>query len=98
MSFLDVHERAARPLVQKLRPWLIAVRVLLTKEFKGSHNVSGDVSSKASVNVVDWDEAECFDDFSDFVIVFDSLYLLSEKKMDPFWMAGAWSFQVSEIS
>ncbi len=30
------------------------------------------------VNVGDWDEAECFDKFSDFVIVFDSLYLLCE--------------------
>ena len=30
------------------------------------------------VIVGDWDEAECFYDFSDFVIVFDSLYLLSE--------------------
>ena len=30
------------------------------------------------VDVGDWNEAECFDKFSDFVIVFDSLYLLSE--------------------
>ncbi len=30
------------------------------------------------VDVVDWDEAKCFDDFFDFVIVLDSLYLLSE--------------------
>ena len=28
--------------------------------------------------VVDWDEAERCDDFSDFVIVLDSLYLLGE--------------------
>ena len=30
------------------------------------------------VIVGDWDEAKCFYDFSDFVIVFDSLYLLGE--------------------
>ncbi len=29
-------------------------------------------------NVTDWDEAKCCDDFSDFVSVLDSLYLLSE--------------------
>jgi hypothetical protein len=51
MSFLDVHERAVRPQVQKLRPRLIAVRVLLTKEFKGSHNVSGDVSRKVTTGI-----------------------------------------------
>ena len=28
--------------------------------------------------VADWDEAKCCDDFSDFVVVLDSLYLLSE--------------------
>jgi hypothetical protein len=29
-------------------------------------------------NVADWDEAKCCDDFSDFVIILDSLYLLCE--------------------
>ena len=41
------------------------------------------------VNVGDWDEAECFDYFSDFVIVFDSLYLLSE------WIHFGWSLVFS---
>jgi hypothetical protein len=36
------------------------------------------------VNVGDWNEAECLDKFSDFVIIFDSLYLLCE------WIHFGW--------
>ena len=37
-------------------------------------------------NVADWDEAKCCDDFSDFVIILDSLYLLCE------WIHLAWGW------
>ncbi len=36
------------------------------------------------VIVGDWDEAECFYDFSDFVVTFDSLDLLSD------WIHFVW--------
>jgi hypothetical protein len=47
------------------------------------------------VIVGDWDEAECFYDFSDFVVGFDSLNLLSE------WIHFVWLslvLQVAEFS
>ena len=39
--------------------------------------------------VADWDEAKCCDDFSDFVVVLDSLYLLSE------WIHIVWLWSSS---